>query len=384
MKRYSSVLCALLILFPLFLGLANLNNAYAQTNAWSTDSATPPSNELKIKRQNNVDLIGKNSVGSMEKSHAQQNITIIESQSANIGHVMDDVWASVAGSMGHTATILPQSTLDNNSFFATTDILIVSSGVIDLPLNRVNTIIEFLRSGGPVYLQNEYQCTYSSNLAFQTIVDSLSGVFSTTGTVSGDLVPMNVFGILSSNSNPVDSLGYFWYGCAGVGDSITVIPFLEYTSQYFGFIFDPPNPAFGKVVTTSDQDWIRQALTPHADAIALMENILAYLSGASVGIDEPSLTAPQQYILFQNFPNPFNPSTAIRYRTLEPGNVELKIFNGLGQDVSTLVDKWQNVGSYDVVWEGTDKSGAAMPSGTYFYRLRVNDFIATNRMLLLK
>lgn len=66
MKRYSSVLCALLILFPLFLGLANLNNAYAQTNAWSADSATPSSNELKIKRQNNVVLIGKNSVGSME------------------------------------------------------------------------------------------------------------------------------------------------------------------------------------------------------------------------------------------------------------------------------------------------------------------------------
>lgn len=285
--------------------------------------------------------------------------------------------------MGHTATILPQSTLDNNSFFATTDILIVSSGVIDLPSNRVNTVIEFIRSGKPVYLQNEYLCSYSSNLAFEAIVDSLNGVFSTTGTISGDLNPMNVFGILSSNPNLIDSLGYFWYGCAGVGDSITVIPFLEYTSQYFGFIFDPPNPAFGKVVSTSDQDWIRLAPT-HADAIALMENILAYLSGASVGIDEPLLTAPQRYTLFQNFPNPFNPSTAIRYHILEPGNVALKIFNGLGQEVSTLVDKWQNVGSYEVVWEGTDKSGAAMPSGTYFYRLMVNDFIATNQMLLLK
>ena len=74
------------------------------------------------------------------------NISIIESQSFLSGHVMDIRWSAVVTSMGHTATILPQSTLDNNAFFATTDLLIVSSGVINLPANRVATYCNFYKA----------------------------------------------------------------------------------------------------------------------------------------------------------------------------------------------------------------------------------------------
>jgi hypothetical protein len=68
------------------------------------------------------------------------NITIIESQSFNFGHDMDLKWQTTASSMGHTASILPQTTLDNNSFFGSTDVLIISSGVITLSAARVSTI----------------------------------------------------------------------------------------------------------------------------------------------------------------------------------------------------------------------------------------------------
>ncbi len=60
------------------------------------------------------------------------NVVIIESQSFNSGHMMDQIWYNVVTGMGHTASISPQATLDNNSFFAATDILIVSSGVINI------------------------------------------------------------------------------------------------------------------------------------------------------------------------------------------------------------------------------------------------------------
>lgn len=375
------------ILFSLLLVL-NINLIYAQTydiaNARVDESATPPSNDQLIKGEDNIDVSSSNNLDKHFASrYSLSNITIIESRSANSGHVMDTVWAYLAGNLGYIPTIMPQSALDNNSFFANTDILIISSGVIDLPANRVNTIMEFIRSGGPVYLQTEYTCGYSSNLAFKTIVDSLGGVFSMSGTLSGDLIPLNVFGALSSNPNQVDTLSYFWYGCAGVADSVTVLPFLEHAGQYFGFAFNPPNPAFGKVITTSDQDWIRKYDTT-VNAPLLIENILAYLSGSSLGVNEILLTTPQQYTLLQNFPNPFNPSTSIGYRILKPGNVNLKVYNMLGQEVRTLVNQRQNTGYYEAVWDGTDDSGEELPSGNYFYRLRVNNFAATNRMLLLK
>ncbi|MBK8686649.1 MAG: hypothetical protein IPN26_17610 [Bacteroidetes bacterium] len=71
------------------------------------------------------------------------NITIIESQSYTSGHDMDLKWQTIASSMGHTASVLPQTTLDNNGFFGSTDLLIVSSGVISLSAARVSTILLF-------------------------------------------------------------------------------------------------------------------------------------------------------------------------------------------------------------------------------------------------
>lgn len=81
-------------------------------------------------------------------------ISIIESQSG--GHGMDQRWLDLVDDMGDDGTILPQSTLDNSDFFATTDLLIVSSGTIALPENRWETVKQFLENGGDVYLTTEY------------------------------------------------------------------------------------------------------------------------------------------------------------------------------------------------------------------------------------
>jgi hypothetical protein len=100
-------------------------------------------------------------------------ITIIESQSANADHRMDLRWQERATAMGHTATIVNQEALDDIGNLAGTDILIVASGVIDLPPGRVQTILQFVESHGPAYLQGEYHPSYTSNLAFQEIVNTL-------------------------------------------------------------------------------------------------------------------------------------------------------------------------------------------------------------------
>ncbi len=205
--------------------------------------------------------------------HGQQ-VTIIESQSGNPGHVMDNVWQNLAQSLGYTAGIYPQTTLDNNAFFPVTDILVVSSGINALPPNRVNIIEQFILQGGNVYLQSEYLMSFSSNQAFQTIVNNLGGGFSWTADISGDLNPMNILGSLALNPFPVSPLGYYWYGCAGSGCS-NVDPFLEYQGQYFGFVFCPGTAGVGKLITTSDQDWIRTA-TPNDSSLG--KNILFMLA----------------------------------------------------------------------------------------------------------
>jgi len=97
---------------------------------------------------------------------------------------------------------------------------------------------------------------------------------------------------------------------------------------------------------------------------------------------------PQNITLFDNYPNPFNPSTAIRYALAGPGYVTLSIHNTLGQKVRKLVGHYQNAGEYTVQWNGENDSTKRVTSGIYFYRLAVSDpsgtFTAEKKMLFLK
>jgi hypothetical protein len=91
-----------------------------------------------------------------------------------------------------------------------------------------------------------------------------------------------------------------------------------------------------------------------------------------------------EYALYQNFPNPFNPSTEIRFDVPENTRVELKIFNSLGQWVTTLVDEARPVGAYTVLWDGNDARGLRAPSGLYVYRLKAGSFTEAKKMLLMR
>jgi hypothetical protein len=210
---------------------------------------------------------------------ATGNVVIIESQSANTGHDMDIEWQAVASGMGFTATVSPQSTLDTTAFFATTDILVVSSGVITLSSSGITNIMDFVAAGGQVYLQGEYLPSYNTNIAFANIVNSLGGSFSLGTTWSGDLNPMGVSGVLSSTPNSVPSISYHWYGADGAAGAL-VTPFMHYSGADFGWIFDAPGG--GRIVHNTDQDWIRSTTSP-----ALLQNILTLLSenGFSISVD---------------------------------------------------------------------------------------------------
>lgn len=88
---------------------------------------------------------------------------------------------------------------------------------------------------------------------------------------------------------------------------------------------------------------------------------------------------PEDYSLFQNIPNPFNPSTSIKFSIPTGGKVTLEVFNVLGQKVETLADEYYDAGEYSVKWDASRLS-----SGVYLYRLESGDFSTTRKMILQK
>lgn len=88
---------------------------------------------------------------------------------------------------------------------------------------------------------------------------------------------------------------------------------------------------------------------------------------------------PTDYSLFQNYSNPFNPTTTIKYQILELGFVTLKVFDVLGNELETLVNEEKPTGTYEVEFDGT-----GLTSGIYFYKLQAGSYVETKKMILLK
>ena len=88
---------------------------------------------------------------------------------------------------------------------------------------------------------------------------------------------------------------------------------------------------------------------------------------------------PDEYILFKNYPNPFNPSTTISYQLPKDGFVTLIIYDILGREVKTLVNEFKSQGRYSVNFNASN-----LASGVYIYRIKVNDFSTSKKLLLMK
>jgi hypothetical protein len=95
-------------------------------------------------------------------------------------------------------------------------------------------------------------------------------------------------------------------------------------------------------------------------------------------VDDLELT-PNEFNLFTNYPNPFNPSTKIKFNVPKTTKVNLNIYDVIGRQVKTLVNEIKKPGSYEVVFEASD-----LASGVYFYTLNAGSFFQSKKMLLLK
>ena len=123
--------------------------------------------------------------------------------------------------------------------------------------------------------------------------------------------------------------------------------------------------------------------TPQTAAETAYTYTVTDANGASASLALQTL--PATFVLADNFPNPFNPATTIQYALPQAADVELTVYNVVGQVVRTLVAEHQSAGRYVVEWDATNDNGHSLSSGMYFYRLQAgSEFREVKKMLLLK
>jgi len=113
--------------------------------------------------------------------------------------------------------------------------------------------------------------------------------------------------------------------------------------------------------------------------IVTQSDIVVIKYSQTTGIQNISSEIPEQFRISQNYPNPFNPTTKIKFDIKNSGNVKLVVYDMIGKEVVTLVNKNLNAGSYE-----TDFDGGGLTSGVYFYKIETGDYSEVKKMTLLK
>jgi D-alanyl-D-alanine carboxypeptidase len=121
------------------------------------------------------------------------------------------------------------------------------------------------------------------------------------------------------------------------------------------------------------------AVSIYSNGVQFWRDTIRIVLEATGGVNEEKKGLPTSYALEQNYPNPFNPATTIRYSMPHRSHVTLTVFNPLGQQLATLVNREIEAGYHEIQFDAL-----GLASGVYFYRLRAGDFAQTRKLLLLR
>ncbi|MFQ5825062.1 MAG: alpha-amylase family glycosyl hydrolase [bacterium] len=136
------------------------------------------------------------------------------------------------------------------------------------------------------------------------------------------------------------------------------------------------------IVTKSSIGNFQVELSPwEASVLILADSVINFVTAVQ---ELELLQIPAQFELFQNFPNPFNPSTSIRFEVPETTHVTLQIYNVLGQKIKTVIDGEEPAGEYVIQWNGKDELGRETASGLYILMLVAGSFVKSMKMVKLK
>ena len=186
-----------------------------------------------------------------------------------------------------------------------------------------------------------------------------------------------------SKTGWIDGLNKFW------GDGYSVVPgerrIMLSTGPFTMALGDTQEVVLAMIASAAptaveNVTWLRnrarylQAIHPN-----LGEYVAGFVTGVS---DNPNV--PTEFALDQNFPNPFNPSTHIRFTIPDAGNVKLSVYDILGQEICVAHDGFLSAGRHTVLWDGRNTSGETSPSGVYFYKLTQGNHQEVRKLILLR
>jgi len=183
---------------------------------------------------------------------------------------------------------------------------------------------------------------------------------------------------LSGNTITQDSLKLVWYGVTGT----TSYKLQVSKSNTFSTIWLEKSALADTSLVVSQLDsnatYYWRVYASNVAGMSSASSVWNFVTKIPVGITKID-QFPTTYMLSQNFPNPFNPTTVIRYDLPKEGLVTLKVYDMLGKEVTVLVNQNQSVGKYSVTFDAS-----SLTSGVYIYRIQANDFISVKKLLLLK
>ncbi|MEW5799090.1 MAG: cohesin domain-containing protein [Bacteroidota bacterium] len=143
---------------------------------------------------------------------------------------------------------------------------------------------------------------------------------------------------------------------------------------------DTATGAFALVVGNSLNELLNNARAAQKAAVQEYGMMIQILTGVGGQPDQ----LPTAFALDQNFPNPFNPATTIRFALPNDAGVTLKVYDMLGREIRSLVNTKMNAGFHEVQWNGRNNLGSQVASGMYIYRIEAGSFVSTKKMMLLK
>ena len=138
-----------------------------------------------------------------------------------------------------------------------------------------------------------------------------------------------------------------------------------------------------KIVLTQDINFVPTGLGPDESG-RVPAAAASAKNGASEMLKADVIDIPTEFALEGNYPNPFNPTTTIRFSLPEATGVTLEVYDATGRRVATLLNSQMAAGRYEAIWNGRNDAGSTVASGMYLYRLKAGTFVESKTMLLMK
>jgi photosystem II stability/assembly factor-like uncharacterized protein len=171
-----------------------------------------------------------------------------------------------------------------------------------------------------------------------------------------------------------------------------VVQGIGFINEKMGWIGGSSAASSGYQTTDGGETWQPAGFGSRLNRFRFLNDTLGYASGQqaykyiakTTGVAEYAQTIPKNFSLSQNFPNPFNPATAIKFSLPKASQVRITVFDINGRQIDDILNQTREAGTHTIIWDAADKEGRLLSAGVYFYKLATADFTATRKMILLR